>query len=139
MAQKKPKKKSLSTFLKAPLDSIMAHLGRIWDNMGPRDLVYFIAYMAAVYLVYKTMAAVKAVFTPKSMWDFIWLAVSPVTYAVKGTVEYVLAPPAETLDPEILATALVGGYMLLKIDVADVTSAIGKLSSVAIQSMVVVP
>jgi len=102
-------------------DSAIDHLGRILDNTGPRDIVYVGAYLSGVYLSYITISHVEM-----SIGDFVYKLLN-VGDILAGTM-----PPSpikqEGLDARILAESMVASYILLKIDAADITSAVSKVA-----------
>lgn len=105
-------------------DSAIDHMGRIIDKTGPRDVVYIIAYLAAVDLSYQALKAVQTSVLPWMIRTlFPWLP-QPLP---EGPVE---------IDWRVLSMSFVVAYMILKIDVEDVASALNKLSSTAIKALV---
>jgi hypothetical protein len=112
-------------------ESAGVHVGKIIDNMSPRDLVYILAYGSAVYVSYVALAKFHALIEsliPKDPWQFINEFLFSFGY-IPTKIVGALAAPIK-LDSNVLAEAMVAGYMLLKIDVGDVASAISKVTSI---------
>lgn len=111
------------------LDSARDHIGHILDNMSPRDIIYMIAYGSAVIVVYNLLAKARNI-------PLINIALGGALRLRDPRLRDQLTDTLsnQSIDLEVLAMSLVGGYMLLKIDVADVTSALTKVTS-AIQTV----
>lgn len=103
-------------------DSIIDHIGHIYDNMAPRDIIYIVAYVAATYMAYNLIVGVeKALKSP-------WIAIGFLP-AVIASLFGQQQKEVEGIDMDALMKALVVAYMILKIDVSDVASALTKVTS----------
>lgn len=123
-AQYEIKKRSHEINAKSLILSLREHLGKLFDNTSMREWLYVIAYLSAVYLAYQTITKIEVGF-----WDFLT--------SMFGGIGFKIFPQLLPLKPEIspfvldfniLATSLVIGYEVLKIDLGDVTSAVTKLA-----------
>ncbi len=98
-------------------DSATDHLGHIINNAGPRDLVYLAAYASAVFIAYNMIAPVEAQFRNiTQFWD-----------RLRGAIETGVWVMPSQFDQYALMKAMIAGYMVLKIDASDITSAISKI------------
>jgi len=108
------------------LDSLTDHFGKLIDNTSMRDWVYVLSYLAAVHLAYITLKRIKMTFPT---WLSMVLPPLALINLLKGF-NVVPEITTEELDWETMGQAMVAGYMVLKIDMADVASATAKLGSV---------
>ena len=108
-------------------DSATDHIGRVIDNTTMKDYVYLSCFVAATWLIYNSAANVPLAFnnlytavTSGTTWDFLTMNIYD--YQAKyGT------KSLEGLDVTLLATAMVGAYGLLKLDITDIATAVTKV------------
>jgi len=100
-------------------DSAIDHIGRFIDNLNARDLVYVISYLSATMLIYETITK-----TTLSLQMFL----RPKSLDILGQRERGKAF-LEDVDRHALLISFVGAYGLLKLDLGDVSSAVGKITT----------
>jgi hypothetical protein len=106
-----------------PLDQFAAWIKAKADQASIRDLAYLASYVGAVYIAYEAL-------TGEILPQFLdWTNILPFKIGAPKDEE-----PKE-FKPKAFATALVVSYMVLKIDVSDMTSAIGKLGKAALTGL----
>jgi hypothetical protein len=111
-----PRKKKIK-----PLDQFYNWIKAKADQASIRDLCYLTSYVGAVYIAYEAL-------TGEVLPTFLnWSNILPFDIPVPQE-------PKE-FKPKAFATALVIAYMVLKIDVDDVTSAVGKLGKAALTGL----
>mgnify|MGYP001180640581 CR=1 FL=1 len=104
-----------------PLDQFYNWIKAKADQASIRDLCYLTSYVGAVYIAYEAI-------TSEVLPTFLnWSNILPFDIPVPEE-------PKE-FKPKAFATALVVAYMVLKIDVDDVTSAVGKLGKAALTGL----
>ena len=129
------------------MDGVIDHFGHLLDNTGIRDWVYVLAYLAAVYTAYNAASALadkadsfvtfiegladafveKVTGSTLSAGVFLGRKVGGESPSTRAPSTPSPKTPKFVVDMNILALALVGGYMVLKIDASDVASAVAKL------------
>lgn len=105
-----------------PLDQFYNWIKAKADQASIRDLCYLTSYVGAVYIAYEAL-------TGEVLPTFLdWSNILPFKIGYQ--------PPKDgEFKPKAFATALVVAYMVLKIDVDDVASAIGKLGKAALTGL----
>jgi hypothetical protein len=105
-----------------PLEAFAAFIKQKAQDASIRDLAYLASYVGAVYIAYEAL-------TGEILPTFLdWSNILPFKIGYQ--------PPKEgEFKPKAFATALVVAYMVLKIDVSDMTSAIGKLGKAALAGL----
>jgi len=103
------------------LETLIESLKKKWESASIRDIVYITSYVAAVGLSYKVLMTAKG-FPAITLFDIIGY----VTKQLKGE-----EPEPEGIDLDILLTSCVVAYIVLKIDMDDITAAATKITTVA--------
>jgi hypothetical protein len=108
-----------------PLEKFFAWIEAKAKDASIRDLCYLTSYLGAVYIAYEAITG--DLLTAILELEFnLGLGVDPFAFKPKEAVEF---------KPKAFATALVVAYMVLKIDVDDVASAVGKLGKAALTGL----
>ena len=112
------------------LDSARDHLGRMLDNMSPRDIIYIISWISATILIYNSISGIKKIiFQPGKLLS------RRAEFARYSESE--IADFDKDIDWNQLMLCMVSAYVVLKIDVSDVASALTKVSSAIATAAVV--
>jgi hypothetical protein len=125
-----PKNKKSDVF-----DKVLDSVKTVFEKAGPRDFIYCLAYLAAVYQCYYIFVATKKTVEKLPWWSWISGLAMAIGIATVGGEASKEAKETE-LDWDSLTLAMVAGYMVLKIDLDDVkgalsavTAVVGKLSA----------
>lgn len=121
-------KKKKKDILSQVVEKILNKAEGIIDKIGMRDLIYALSYFSAVYIAYETCMKAKALIGlipgPLEFFKLIGgMALIPIVAGSELTEE-------QKLNPECLTISFVAAYMVLKIDIQDISSAIQTLSGV---------
>lgn len=116
------------------LDSIRDHLGHIIDNVGIRDIVYVACWISGTVLIYNSVVGIKKILLkpPKALLEGGWINImgaKGIYIPEPSPLAQEYAASLDEIDWNIFMLSMIGAYGLLKIDVGDVTNAIGKLQS----------
>ena len=111
-----------------PFQWIEERLKLLLESASIRDIVYVVAYLSAVNIAY---IGIKGI----TQTGYFWLPPSWYPFA-----PFLPRPKKEEpIDYKALSMALVAAYMVLKIDIEDVASAIKLVSKTGLSSLVAVP
>lgn len=119
-----------------PLEKFITFLRKKANEASIRDLAYLASYTGCVFLAYELIEGIslEAVISKPSFWEAVWsLKIFPRGFQITTSKE---VNEDKEFNPKSLAKALVVAHMVLRIDVADVASAIGKLSTTVISGLV---
>lgn len=139
MGSLSPKVKKHKWTIDEFLDSTRDHIGKLLDNMSPRDLIYIITFAFGVCYVYQKLDVVKKGISMVS--NLPYLMVNQVVELLTGKRKFGQNIPADVpteeklegenrLDWVQLSEAMLITYGLMKIDISDVSSGLTKITSV---------
>ena len=138
------KEAGLSGSIAQIMDSATDHIGKIIDRLSVKDVIYVAVFLIGSWYLYNEIGRTKTAVASMNWQNFFTNIVtfSPLMSIFRGRWSTIFGTdlgevlPPEVLngenpapfDPGTLAQAVIATYLILKVDIDDVTSAISALS-----------